>query len=97
LRICNTNCKFEYTKRLHIVNIQTFSQMIIEANEIIQLRKVAPRGIYGMIAKNLGISRQKVLNELRSLKEEYDQSIAVELKRLVEEVNKPQNNNDATI
>lgn len=87
---------FEYTKQTHKVNIQTFSQMEIEAGEIIQLREVAPKGIYGMIAKNLGIPRQKVMNELRSLKKEYDQDIAVELKRLVEAVNMPKNNFDVT-
>jgi len=79
-----------------ILTYKLLAKMEIKASEIFQLLEVAPKGIYGMIGRNLGIPRRKILNELRTFKKEYDQDIAVELKRLVEAINLNKVNIDIT-
>lgn len=53
--------------------------------EILDLKKKAPKGIYTLVARNLGVDRIKVKNELDTLKDEgkYDQAIIAEFRRLV--------------
>lgn len=53
--------------------------------EILDLKKKAPKGIYTLVAHSLGIDRIKVKNELDTLKDEgkYDKAIIAEFRRLV--------------
>jgi hypothetical protein len=64
---------------------------MIHPNEILELKSRAPKGIYTLVAKNLGIDRIKVKNEIDTLKlpENYNQEILGEYKRLVEAIAKP--------
>lgn len=56
---------------------------MVETSEILFIRKNAPRGLYRMVADNLGLDRSKVRNELNRLKEEYDPAIVKEARRLL--------------
>ena len=56
---------------------------MVDAREILFIRQNAPRGLYRMVADNLGLKRHKVRNELNRLKEEYDEQIVTEARRLL--------------
>ena len=57
--------------------------MKIDAREILFIRKNAPKGFYSLVADNINESRTKVKNELNLLKEEYDEKIIEESRRLL--------------
>jgi hypothetical protein len=59
---------------------------MIDAREILFIRRNAPRGFYTLIAENLGVSRVKVKNELNLLKEDYDKNIVKEARRLLKAI-----------
>lgn len=59
---------------------------MINPKEILFIRNNAPFGFYSMIAKNLGLSRSTVVNELNRLKDSYDERIVAEARRIVKAV-----------
>ena len=58
--------------------------MQVDAREILFIRKNAPHGMLAQVARNIGWSRGKVMNELTTLKEDYTDSLIVEARRLLE-------------
>lgn len=64
------------------MNIQ-HEAMTIDPKEILFLKRHMPTGTYRTIANNLGIGRIKVMNELSTLKEEYDEAIIEEFRRVL--------------
>lgn len=62
--------------------------MIIEdIRELQFMKKKGPRGLSSMVAQNLKISIYKATNELRLIKDEYNEEIITEARRLCKEFN----------
>lgn len=60
--------------------------MIVDAREILFIRKNAPYGMMRVVATNTGFEYSQVRTELNSLKEEYDDKIVIESRRLLKEM-----------
>lgn len=57
--------------------------MQVDAREILFIRKNAPHGMLATLARNIGWTRGKVMNELSTLKENYTDSLIIEARRLL--------------
>lgn len=59
--------------------------MKIDVREILFIKQNAPIGMIRMLANNVDLPYQKVRNELMTLKEDYEEKIIVEARRLLVE------------
>lgn len=58
--------------------------MRVDAREILFIRQNAPQGMFRTLANNTGIDYNRVRAEMYSLKEDYDEDIVIEARRLLE-------------
>ena len=60
--------------------------MQVDSRELVFFRKEGPRGLARMVADNLNIDCQKVKNELRLIKDSYDERIILEARRIIKSI-----------
>lgn len=58
--------------------------MRVDAREILFIRQNAPQGMLRTLANNTGLDYNRVRAEMYSLKEDYDEQIVIEARRLLE-------------
>jgi len=58
--------------------------MRVDAREILFIRQNAPQGMLRTLANNTGLEYNRVRAEMYSLKEDYDEQIVNEARRLLE-------------
>ena len=59
--------------------------MLVDAREMLYLRKNLPYGMVKVLAKNIGMDYLKARNEFMTLKEEYPDDLVTEARRLLKE------------
>lgn len=57
--------------------------MKVDVRELLFIRQNAPKGFYRLVSENINISRVKIINELRMIKDDYDAHIITESRRLL--------------
>ena len=60
--------------------------MQVDTRELMFIKQNAPRGMTRLVADNLGINNTKVINELRLIKDNYNDAIILETRRLLKEI-----------
>lgn len=60
--------------------------MKVDTRELMFIKQNAPRGMSRLVADNLGLPTIKVVNELRMLKDHYNDDIIIEARRLLKEI-----------
>lgn len=60
--------------------------MKVDAREILFIRQNAPRNLMRFVSDNTNIPYTKVRNEFFSLKDDYDQVIVIEARRLLKAI-----------
>lgn len=60
--------------------------MLIDAREILFIRQNCPRGMFRIISENTGIEYTKVRNEFFTLKDDYNETIVTEARRLLKSI-----------
>lgn len=60
--------------------------MKVEAAELAFIKDNSPKGLPRLIAENIGVSRSTVLNELSRLKDDYNEEIINEARRLLKAI-----------
>lgn len=58
-------------------------KMIVDARELVFLRKNGPSNLAAMVSENTGINRSSVNNELSRIKNDYNETVITEARRLV--------------
>jgi len=60
--------------------------MQVDTRELMFIKQNAPRGMTRLVADRLGISTIKVINELRLVKDNYNDAIILETRRLLKDI-----------
>ena len=60
--------------------------MQVDTRELMFIKQNAPRGMTRLVADNLGINNTKVINELRLIKDNYNDAIILETRRLLKDI-----------
>lgn len=61
--------------------------MVVDARELVFLRKNGPTNLAALVSEKTGVKRSSVNNELSRIKSDYNEAVINEARRLVKAIN----------